>query len=228
MSLTLFQPATTLGQKPPARLKTITQHPPDPADYEQIVAYWTTETGWASELQLRNNQPAKDLTVTPVLRLVDGSETPLTAVTVKPQEVTSIDLVTAVGTTAPQLIGSYGSLVPRYHALAQANLYAALMIRNIGHPFAFHIDAMAETQSDQAGAREGIWWLPKNTTSDYLILTNQGQNAIPVDLSLYDATGKESKQSRSQTWKVGGYLVRTNSLTISDTGLTYTNQGPNQ
>jgi hypothetical protein len=45
---------------------------PAPADQEQIVPYWTTETGWMSELQLRNNQLGHDLTVTPVLRLAAG------------------------------------------------------------------------------------------------------------------------------------------------------------
>jgi hypothetical protein len=68
------------------------------------------------------------------------------------------------------------------------------MVRNIGHPFVFHIDATIETQDLQAGSREGMWWLPKDTTSDYLVLTNQGKITLPLDLSLYDANGKESKQ----------------------------------
>jgi len=69
------------------------------------------------------------------------------------------------------------------------------MVHNVGHPFAFHVDALAESPDYQAGGREGIWWLPKGTTSDYLVLTNQGKDAIPLVLSLYDANGKETKQS---------------------------------
>ena len=167
--------------------------PPAPADQEQIVPYWTTETGWKSELQLRNNQAVQDLTVTPVLRTAYGAETTLAPVTIKPQEVKSIDLDAAIGATAPQLVGTYGSLVLRYRSPGSRSLYASVMVRNIGHPFVFHIDATVETQ-DQAGSREGIWWLPKDTTSNYLILTNQGKIALPLDLSLYDANGKESKQ----------------------------------
>jgi len=66
--------------------------PPQPAsvDQEQILAYWTTETGWNSELQLRNNGINQDLTVTPVLRLANGAETSLAPVTIRPQEVKSI------------------------------------------------------------------------------------------------------------------------------------------
>lgn len=168
--------------------------PPSLVDNEQVIAYWTTETGWKSELQLRNNRLSGDLTVTPVLRQADGSETPLAAVTIKPHEVASVDLEQAIGTTAPQLIGSFGSVVLRFHSPVSGNLYAALMVHNMGHPFTFHIDASAELQGYQAGSREGVWWLPKGTSSDYLILTNQGGFNLPVDLSFYDATGKESKQ----------------------------------
>jgi hypothetical protein len=176
------------SQQPPSH------PPPAPADQEQIIPYWTTETGWMSELQLRNNKIGSDLTVTPVLRTAYGAETALPPVTIKSEEVTSIDIEAAIGTTAPQLVGTYGSLVLRYRTPGSRSLYASLMVRNIGHPFAFHIDASAEAQDLQAGSREGIWWLPKDTASDYFILTNQGKITLPLDLSLYDASGKESKQ----------------------------------
>jgi hypothetical protein len=161
----------------------------------QVVAYWTTETGWNSELQLRNNALSQDLIVTPVLRLADGAETSLASVTVKPQEVKSIDIGAAIAATgAPQLLGTYGSVVLRYSSPSQQVLYAAMMVRRIGYPIAFHIDALGESLDSQTGSREGIWWLPKDSTSDYLILTNQGSNPIPIVLSLYNSLGKESKQ----------------------------------
>jgi hypothetical protein len=171
--------------------------PPQPpeVDQEQAIAYWTTETGWISELHLRNNAATLDLTVTPVLRLADGAETNLAAVTIKPQEVKSIDLGAAISAAAaPQLVGTYGSLALRYSSSSERSLYAAEMVREIGHPIAFHIDAMGPSEDVQAGSREGVWWLPKDTASDYLILTNQGKNVLPLDLSLYDAAGKEHRQ----------------------------------
>jgi len=171
------------------------QLPTNPADQEQFIAYWTSETGWKSELQLRNNLAAQDLTVTPALRLPDGSETSLAAVIVKPQEVKSVDIDSAVAAaSAPQLVGTYGSIVLRYRSLSPGNLYAAMMIRRTGHPVAFHIDGMGESEDFQVGSREGVWWLPNDTASDYLILTNQGGNTLPLMVSLYDAAGRESNQ----------------------------------
>ena len=84
---------------------------------EQFVAYWTTETGWTSELQLRNNASGQDLVVTPFLRLPVGAETTLDPVTIRPQEVKSVDLAAAIASAAaPQFIGAYGSVVLRYRS----------------------------------------------------------------------------------------------------------------
>jgi len=171
--------------------------PPPPAvDQQQFLSYWTAETGWSSELQLRNNAVGQDVTVTPVLRLPNGTETTLAPVTIKPQEVKAVDLDAAIAAApAPQLVGTYGSVVLRYRSPSSGSLYAAMMIRKTGYPIAFHIDAMGESQDFQSGGREGVWWLPKTTTNDYLVLTNQGKSTIPLDLSLYDASGKERKQN---------------------------------
>jgi hypothetical protein len=66
--LTLFVTSSAvLAQTPPApptKHAHPTPPPPDPVPQEQFVAYWTSETGWTSELQLRNNAVALDLIVT--------------------------------------------------------------------------------------------------------------------------------------------------------------------
>lgn len=167
------------------------------APQEQVVSYWTTETGWSSELQLRNNS-LQNLTVTPVLRLADGTETPLAAVTMKPEEAQSVDLGQAVAAAnAAQDVGALGSLALRYVSPSQASLYAALIIRRPGHPTVFHVDAVGDDENMQTGGSEGIWWLPKSTTNGYLIVTNVGSHTVPAALSIYDATGRESRQNLS-------------------------------
>jgi len=184
------------AQSVPNIPKPHTPRPPLPAaDQEQFIPYWTSETGWTSELQLKNNAAGSDLTVTPALRLPDGTESPLVAITIKPQEVQLLDINSAISTAgAPQLVGTFGSLVLRYRSPSPATLYAAVMIHGTGHPIAFHIDGMGESPGMQSGGREGIWWLPKDTTSDYLVVTNQGKAANTLDLSLFDASGNERKQ----------------------------------
>jgi hypothetical protein len=198
LALFLFISSSVIGQQPPTppppHERPIPPQPPA-VDQQQAVAYWTTETGWNSELQLRNNALSQDLTVTPVLRLADGAETSLASVTIKPQEVKSIDIAAAISAAgAPNLVGTYGSVVLRYSSPSERVLYAAMMVRRIGYPIAFHIDAMGESPDFQAGSREGIWWLPKDSTSDYLILTNQGSDPIPLVLSLYNSVGNENQQ----------------------------------
>jgi len=170
---------------------------PIPADQEQFFPYWTTETGWDTELQLRNNLASQTLVVTPFLRTADGMETPLAAVTLQPREVQSIDLSAVIGAGTPQLAAAYGSIVLRYHSVSLRNLYAAVMLRAVGHPIAFHVDATGEIQNYETASREGIWWLPNDSVNDYLILNNQGANPIQLDLSLFDSAGKSFAQKVS-------------------------------
>lgn len=168
-------------------------HHLDVRDFEQFVPYWTTEGSWHSELQLRNNINGQDLTVSPSVRMADGVEISLPAVTIKPQEVKIID----VGQAAPQLGRAYGSIVLRYRSAFSNGLYASLMLHDVGHPIAVHLDAISGDDTLEGVTREGVWWLPNETTSDYLVITNQGNSALKLNLSLYDAQGKESRQALS-------------------------------
>ncbi len=168
---------------------------PSATDQEQFISYWTTETGWHSELELRNNvSGGTDLIVTPVLRAADGTETALSPVTVKPNEVRTVDITASVMGLAPQLTATYGSMVLRYHSHHLQNLFAMVMVNNVGHSIAYHFDGYGEDIDPHPGSREGIWWLPNDTASDYLILTNQGSRTLQTELSLYDSAGKETKQ----------------------------------
>jgi hypothetical protein len=168
--------------------------PPLPADQEQFIAYWTLEAGWGSELQLRNNVVGADLTVIPALRSADGVETALAPVTIHPQEIKIVDLESAVLALAPQYLGTYGSIVLRYHSTGNRNLFAMLMIHDRGHSIAFHIDATGEDQDLAPASREGVWWLPNDAATDHLVVTNQSARELQADLSLYDSTGREAKQ----------------------------------
>jgi hypothetical protein len=107
-------------------------------------------------------------------------------------DVAVVDIEAAVSGIAPQLIGTYGSVVLRYHSPDARNLSAMAMIRSIGHSIAYHFDATGEIQDDYAGSREGIWWIPDQQATHYLLLTNQGSKDLAIDLSLYDSMGKEA------------------------------------
>jgi hypothetical protein len=197
VSLTGLDSRALGGQSDPSqsRANLPLSAPPPSAGQQQFLPYWSTETGWDTEIQLRNNQSNAVLTVTPVLRAADGTETTLQPVTVSPQDVKVVDVASAIAGVAPQLVGAYGSVVLRYSASTPGALFSMAMVRGIGHSFAFHIDPSAQVPSYAMGSREGIWWLPAGTTNDWLVLTNERNQTMPLDLSIYDASGKEFRQS---------------------------------
>jgi hypothetical protein len=95
---------------PPARVSAVKA-------FEQVATYWTSEPGWDTELQLRNNLYSAPLTVTPVLRLASGQEIPLTAVTIPANASASVSVNESLQEHAPNLLGqpdSYGSVAFRF------------------------------------------------------------------------------------------------------------------
>lgn len=191
-------PQSVLAQvpsPPPTRKAPPPPAPPPAVGQQQFLPYWTTETGWQTQLELRNNQAAGALVVTPVLRATNGTETALDSVTVQPQDVQTLDVEAAIGTSAPQLIGSYGSIVLSYTASSFSALYAVAMVHGLGHSVAFHIDGIGEDEAQTAGGREGIWWLPNATANDYLVVANHGKSPLSLKLTLFDASGKSAVQN---------------------------------
>jgi hypothetical protein len=177
------------------------QHPPrpillgpakwNPSPQEVSASYWTLEPGWNTELEMRNNLRYWELTITPVLRSAAGQELPLAPVTVAPQHVVSLDL-RSLAQSNPKIlnyIGSFGSVVFRFNGLDAANLFAASMIRREGQPFEFHFDADdAGTSIYKSGGLEGMWWLPAQTSTAYLILSNPSSKTVAGSLVLSSAS----------------------------------------
>ncbi len=112
-------------------------HAPYPAKWEPkaqeiFLSYWTVESGWSTELEIRNNVAWRDLTVTPVLRTAAGAEIALQPVTVPSEHVAAVDLREALLSVAPSLLdqnGSFGSVVYRYAGNSQGNIFGASMVR---------------------------------------------------------------------------------------------------
>jgi hypothetical protein len=161
---------------------------------ESFAPYWTAEPGWDTELQLRNNLVAGSLTVTPVLRLVDGAEIPLTPVTISPNSSASIPVSQALLSKAPNLLiqpGIFGSVVFRYTALHARNLAAVSAVHMHGQPIGYHVDAFPVSHDPTAGSMEGIWWQPSPTVKNVMVISNSSDKKIGGVLSLSDASGKQ-------------------------------------
>jgi hypothetical protein len=137
---------------------------------ESFAPYWTSEPGWTTELQLKNNLPSKPLTVTPVLRLASGQEIPLDATTIPPNSSVSVWVNEGLLAHSPDHLsqpGSYGSVVFRFTSLDAGNLSAAVVVSLHGRPISLHTAAFPAAASRTrpgeglAYSREGIWWHPR-------------------------------------------------------------------
>lgn len=83
---------------------------PSPKPQESFAPYWTSEPGWDTELQLKNNLSSAPLTVTPVLRLASGEEIPLDEVTIPPKRSVSVWVNLELLKSPTNLLGQPGSV----------------------------------------------------------------------------------------------------------------------
>jgi hypothetical protein len=165
------------------------------SQHEQFVPYWTTEPGWHTDLQLRNNLQKSALTVEVHLRLSDGTEIVLPVVTVPANDVKLIDLRQELAAAAPQLTGStgaYGSIVFHYTSLSTSNLYAGVMIHVDGQPIEYHLDAFHVTGAAASADYDGIWWSPQPSVNQVAVLGNYAKRQVSANVTLFSDTGAQA------------------------------------
>jgi hypothetical protein len=179
---------------------------PRAAAQEVFAPYWTSEPGWDTELQLKNNLSSGQLTVTPVLRLASGEEISLDPVTIASHTSVSVWVNEGLLKHSPGQLnqpGSYGSVVFRFTSFHARNLYAAVIPALHGGPIGFNIAAYPTPESEPwpraalAGSQEGIWWRPRPVENDLLILSNSSQKNLPGTLWLSNAAGTRWSQPLS-------------------------------
>jgi hypothetical protein len=162
---------------------------------EQHAAYWTSEPGWDTALQLKDNLASAPLTVTPILRLASGQEIPLTPVTISANASVSISVNQELREHAPDLLsqpGSYGSVLFRFSSFSAMNLHATAIPSMQGESVAFPIQARPawDPTDNRPGSLEGIWWRPRSDLNDILVIGNSSDKMVEAKLSLFDASGK--------------------------------------
>jgi hypothetical protein len=156
-----------------------------------VVPYWTTEPGWNTRIEIRNNRRDRAITVQPVLRLASGARISLPAISVDPAEAKPIDLGLALATitaTNAQAAPMFGSAVLQFTGNSPANVFAAAIVRLLGAPIAFHFDALAGDQTSIAGTRETLWVLPTASANTYVFATNTSTESSDIRFTVSQST----------------------------------------
>src|SRR5581483_4156962 len=170
--------------------------PPQPAKWEPkpqqvFVPYWTLEPGWNTTLEIRNNVTQRDISVQPVLRTAAGVEVPLPVLSVSSDHVVSINLREAAAAALGLInqLGSFGTVVYRFDGLDASNIFASAVVQAIGAPISFHFDSDGGDEGD-VQRFEGVWWLPQQTSTGYLIIANASSAPVQIRANFTDPSGK--------------------------------------
>ena len=163
-------------------------------------------------LEIGNNLVAGTLVVTPVLHTAAGRALALQPVSLKAQEVRTLDLAEAINSAAQNLPGSdsFGSVSLEFNSLSAQNIYAAVLIQKPGHPMNFHFDAQITESGVSSGNFESIWWLPRQTTDGYIIVSNHSASAAHGRQLWTDANGvsRHSEELNLAPYETKRFSVR--------------------
>ena len=168
------------------------------SQHEQFVPYWTAESGWHTEIELRNNLQQLAMVVKTDLRLSDGTAFRLADVTIPANDVKVVELGQALASAAPQLVGhegAFGSLVFRYNSFSTSNLYASAMIHLDGHPIEYHVDAFHVTATATTADYDGMWWAPQPSAKQFLVLGNYAKEQAKARISIFNDAGFRANTS---------------------------------
>lgn len=171
---------------------------------ESLASYWTSEPGWETEFQLKNNLSSGSLTVTPILRLSSSEEIPLGPVTIGANDTASVSVNSSLLKGSPEHLsqpGSYGSVVFRFNAADARNLYAVsiLQLQGTGIEFANEAHPVPDfatlPRTAGPGSQEGIWVRARPGDNDLLIVCNSSEKPLKAKLWLSDAVGTRRSHS---------------------------------
>ena len=175
LTASAFLPAIpSISQTPSTSLPRVTQKMSQtvparkaPSDQEIVAPFWTTEPGWNSRLEIRNNLAQSDLEVTPVLRIFDGRELTLPSVKVGPDEVKQVDLSRTAASPGGHT-EAYGSVLFRYKSVSRENVYAAVLVQRLGHPIKHAtLTRCLWIPRSAPPPKKEFWWLPNPTTDGF-------------------------------------------------------------
>src|SRR5207249_5001115 len=128
----------------------------------------------------------------PILRTAEGIEIKLPTITLQANETGGVDLNDVLPAIAPQLMhkqNAFGTVAFRYKAINAGSIFAFSMVHRDGKPFVFHFDAEVPNPTFAAGSLESVWWLPQETTTSYLVLSNNGSEPASTFVEFSDALG---------------------------------------
>ena len=157
---------------------------PPKSRQEVIAPYWSLESGWKTSFEIRNNLPTEAMRVTPVLRTHSGEELRLPVIEVGSEQIRSVDLHSLLTENQARRLRNspYGSVAFQFEGWGLRNIYASTMITMPGHPIGFHFDAIGHYARAESHEFSGVWWMPNETLTNYLLITNNSEE--PVRLSL--------------------------------------------
>jgi hypothetical protein len=156
----------------------------DVTDQKLWAVYWTTETGYTSILEMKNNRVKETLTARPTLYFRSGEELPLAPVTLGPRQtaVLNINQALAVLPADPRRERQQGTLKLDFEASNEQGIMGTVSVTNPDRGIAWNFRLYAVDSTLPSNPLRGVFWFPDEKTRGLVELQNASEEFITVSL----------------------------------------------
>jgi hypothetical protein len=166
---------------PQAAKKTEAEQPAETASSFVIAApYWTTEDGFVSTIEMKNNRVDTSLTITPVLYPLHGQKLTLDPVLLKPSESRLLNINKALGKKGKG--NTSGAVEILYTHTTPGAFGANLTVLNEAQSLIYNFKFQ---RPDETSRLEGLWWFLDKDTDGFTAMQNVSDKEIKVTPTLY-------------------------------------------
>jgi hypothetical protein len=145
------------------------------------VQYWTTQSGFTSSLEMKNNLVSDPLTVA-ISVYVAAGEFPVKTITLAPRQTTVLDLNSAIQATAIPRDVREGTLEVEFTGPNPLALMGSISVTNLeqGIAWNFFLYPRRTDAEAEAAPLRSVFWLPSNQADGFVA----GQNVSESNLTL--------------------------------------------
>jgi hypothetical protein len=156
---------------------------------EQVLwaVYWSTEPGFLSTLEMKNNRIRDTLTARVSLYFANGHEYYLPPITLGPREAVAVNLnriMDSLPASVARGADKYGSIEVEYNGPNSASIMGGVSVVNLDQKLAWNFILYPPRPGSDPAPLQGLFWFPDEDTDGFVAVQNVTESSLTLTPAL--------------------------------------------
>jgi hypothetical protein len=152
-------------------------------EHKLWAVFWSTEPGFTSTLEMKNNRIRELITAHIALYLADGAEVPLDPVTMGPRQTVMLNLNDIIRNLPPSTVGHgprEGTVEVEFIAPNASSVMGSVTVTNPANKIAWNFFLYPERPGLGPAPVRGVFWFPNRRTKGFVAVGNVTHDPVLV------------------------------------------------